>query len=129
MDNKQWFSEFDKHLMGDDTPSDYFDALIRDGRFPKTPPFDMLYVLKDVPQSPVHHPEGNVWNHTMQVVDIAAGMREETHDARVFMWAALLHDVGKAKTTRHRRGRITAYDHDKVGAPMATHVPRCMRVR
>ena len=119
MDNKQWFLEFDRHLMDDNTPSAYFDALMDSRVFPPRQPFDMLSVLKDVPQSPTHHPEGNVWNHTMQVVDIAAGMREESSDARVFMWAALLHDIGKAKTTRMRRGRYTAYDHDKVGAKMA----------
>lgn len=35
------------------------------------------------------------------------------------MWAALLHDIGKPDTTRTRRGRITAYDHDRVGAELA----------
>ena len=35
------------------------------------------------------------------------------------MWAALLHDIGKPDTTRVRRGKITSYDHDKVGAELA----------
>jgi putative nucleotidyltransferase with HDIG domain len=34
------------------------------------------------------------------------------------MWAALLHDIGKPATTKIRKGRITAYDHDKVGAEL-----------
>jgi hypothetical protein len=31
------------------------------------------------------------------------------------MWSALLHDIGKPDTTRIRKGKITSYDHDKVG--------------
>lgn len=32
----------------------------------------MLYNLKETEQSKVHHPEGNVWNHVLLVVDEAA---------------------------------------------------------
>ena len=35
------------------------------------------------------------------------------------MWAALLHDLGKASSTRMRKGRITSYDHDKLGEKLA----------
>ena len=35
------------------------------------------------------------------------------------MWALLLHDVGKKPTTKMRKGRLTSYDHDKVGEKMA----------
>ncbi len=31
------------------------------------------------------------------------------------MWAALLHDIGKAPTTKIRKSKITSYDHDKIG--------------
>ena len=34
------------------------------------------------------------------------------------MWGALLHDLGKAPTTKIRKGKITSYDHDKVGAEL-----------
>ena len=79
----------------------------------------VLRRLKDTPQSPVHHPEGNVWNHTMLVVDEAAKRRAESRCPAALMWAALLHDIGKPDTTRVRRGKITSYDHDKVGAELA----------
>lgn len=79
----------------------------------------MLSCLKDVKQSPQHHPEGNVWNHTLLVVDEAADRKSQAGDSRVFMWAALLHDIGKAVTTEIRKGKITAYDHDKRGAEMS----------
>ena len=35
------------------------------------------------------------------------------------MWAALLHDIGKPDTTRVRKGKITSYDHEKVGVELA----------
>lgn len=37
------------------------------------------------------------------------------------MWACLLHDIGKPATTKIRRGKITAYDHDKVGERLAVN--------
>jgi putative nucleotidyltransferase with HDIG domain len=81
-------------------------------------PFSLLQKLEQTPQSPVHHPEGNVWNHTLLVVDEAAKRRDASGDPRAFMWAALLHDIGKPSTTRLRKGRLTAYDHDRVGAAL-----------
>ncbi len=69
-------------------------------------------------QSPQHHPEGSVWNHTLLVVDEAAKIKEQSADPRTFMWAALLHDLGKPSTTMRRKSKITSYDHDKVGAQL-----------
>lgn len=119
MENDKWFITFDEHLMHDKIPSEYFNDLVKDRRFPKMYPFTLLTDLIDVPQSPVHHPEGNVWNHTMLVVDNAADEKRLSKNPRVLMWAALLHDLGKISTTKERKGRITAYDHDKVGEKVA----------
>lgn len=82
-------------------------------------PFTMLHRLKQTEQSPRHHPEGNVWSHTLLVVDEAAKVKGESKNSKAFMWAALLHDIGKAVTTKNRNGKITAYDHDKAGARLA----------
>ena len=117
--NTAVFHEFETHLLGDEKPSEYFDGLLSAGAFPAWPPFDMLSDLKGVEQSPQHHPEGDVWQHTMLVTDNAAQVKVKSKDPRALMWAALLHDVGKKPTTRIRKGRITAYDHDKVGREMA----------
>lgn len=59
----------------------------------------MLHRLKGTEQSLLHHPEGDVWNHTLLVVDEAANVKNKSTDAAVFMWAALLHDIGKPDTT------------------------------
>ncbi len=78
----------------------------------------MINRLKETEQSKVHHKEGNVFNHTMLVVDEAAKVKEKAKDKSAFMWAALLHDIGKPDTTRVRKGKITSYEHDKVGAKL-----------
>ena len=109
------FFEFEKHLMQDDKPSDYFNELIQKEAFPAKDPFTMLTDLIGLEQSPVHHPEGDVWNHTMFVVNNAAMTKRLSKSPRALMWAALLHDVGKKETTKLRKGRITAYDHDRAG--------------
>lgn len=115
LDIKQVFEEFNRHLMEDEKPSVYFNEMLRKGLFYKVPPFNMLGDQVNTPQALQHHPEGSVWNHTMLVVDRAAQHRKESRNPRVFMWAALLHDIGKPSTTKERKGKITSYDHDKVG--------------
>src|SRR5690606_12576786 len=57
--------------------------------------------------------------HTMLVIDYAAREKHKSKNEKAFMWAALLHDIGKPPTTRNRKGKITSYDHEKVGAAMA----------
>lgn len=119
MESKQeQFEALERHLMEDSRPSEYFKGLDEAGAL-REHPFSMLLHLKDAEQSPEHHPEGNVWNHTMLVIDEAAKAKEKSSNPRVFMWAALLHDLGKPGTTRVRKGRITSYDHDKLGAKLA----------
>lgn len=117
--NKEWFLEFDEHLTKDKKPSDYFQKLVDDNRFPMHHPFGWLMKLEHVEQNPKFHPEGSVWNHTMLVVDNAAKHKHRSRNARALMWAALLHDLGKIPATKVRKGRITAYDHDKMGRGMA----------
>ena len=112
------FKAVDQCLMEQERPSIPLDAHLKAGDF-QTHPFDMLQRLASTEQSPIHHPEGNVWNHTLLVVDQAASRKEESTDPCVFMWAALLHDIGKPTATKIRKGRLTAYDHDKIGASLA----------
>lgn len=112
------FEEFERHLMEDEKPSIYFEDVINKQSIFEEYPFTLLRSLVDTPQSPLHHPEGDVWKHTMLVVDNAAKVKELSENSRAFMWGALLHDLGKAPTTKIRKGKITSYDHDKVGAEL-----------
>ena len=109
------FIEFQEHLLNDVKPSEYFNDKLATGIFSKIYPFTLLGDLIKTEQEPTHHPEGNVWIHTLLVVDECARVRSKSEDPRVFMWAALLHDLGKAPTTAIRKGKVTSYDHDKVG--------------
>lgn len=115
---KNLYSDMEHHLLHDSRPSDYFNTIYNQPVFVQQP-FIMLHKLRQTMQSPQHHPEGNVWNHTMIVINEAAKIKKESKDPKVFMWAALLHDIGKPDTTKNRRGKITSYEHEAVGAEMA----------
>ncbi|MDR5587534.1 MULTISPECIES: HDIG domain-containing metalloprotein [Clostridium] len=118
MEEKKIFLEIENHLLNDEKPSLFLNEALHKGSFDKYP-LSMIKDLKEVPQNPKYHPEGNVFIHTMMVVDEGAKRREISNDNRIFMWALLLHDIGKKPTTKMRKGRLTSYDHDKVGAEMA----------
>lgn len=60
---------------------------------------DYLQVLTTTHQRLDYHPEGDVFKHTMLVVDIAALCRQKTDEPLWFMWACLLHDIGKPLVT------------------------------
>jgi len=118
MNKKELFFQIQEHLLLDQAPSVYLNLLSEKEIFQEEP-FLLIQRLREIPQSPKYHPEGNVWNHTMLVVDEAAKYREKSKNPAAFLWAALLHDIGKADTTKDRKGRITAYNHDSAGAKLA----------
>ena len=114
------FLEIDQHLLEDEKPSVYLQKQLDHGVL-DTPPYTILAAMAKTEQNPKYHPEGDVFTHTLLVVDEAAKHRGESSDPRAFMWAALLHDVGKPETTKWRKGKITAYNHDIAGAEKARH--------
>lgn len=114
MANTNLFYEIEKHLLEDEIPSKYLREVIKEGKMTESP-FNLISELAKAEQNPQYHPEGNALIHTLMVVDNAAKVREKSSDKRVFMWSAFLHDIGKGPTTRLKKGRWTAYDHDKVG--------------
>lgn len=114
VDKDSIFKEITTHLLTDEKPASYIEELSRQSLL-KEYPFSLLDKLKEAEQSPKYHPEGNAWNHTMLVLNEAAKVRDKSRNKGVFMWSALLHDIGKPSTTRNRKGKITSYDHDKAG--------------
>ncbi|EJO5347560.1 HD domain-containing protein [Clostridium botulinum] len=123
-DMEKIFEDIENHILKDEKPSDYINKLYTEGKLEEYP-FNMIAKLKEIDQSPKYHPEGSVWNHTMMVLDNGAKKREESEDKRVFMWACLLHDIGKGTTTRIRKGRITSYNHDKEGEKLSIKFLKC----
>jgi putative nucleotidyltransferase with HDIG domain len=108
------FEDITQHLLADEKPSLYIEELDKQSFF-REYPFIVLHQLKATEQSPKFHPEGSAWNHTMMVLDEAANVRTRSSNPKVLLWSALLHDIGKPSTTRNRKGKITSYDHDKIG--------------
>lgn len=78
-----------------------------------------LEILSSLPQDKDWHPEGDVWKHTLMVVDAMAGIirREKLGDesATRLMFAALCHDLGKATTTQKKDGTYISHGHEKAG--------------
>jgi len=67
----------------------------------------------------------DVFRHTMKVVDAAASDPAIQHKGDInLMWAALLHDIGKANTMRFDAGenRIVFFGHQIVSARMAAKI-------
>jgi tRNA nucleotidyltransferase (CCA-adding enzyme) len=79
-----------------------------------------LAILEKVPQEPAWHPEGDVFEHTMQAVDIAATNTGLDRTTKLkLMYGVLCHDLGKATTTRMIDGRLRSYEHEIKGVPLA----------
>ncbi len=81
--------------------------------------FPEIEALIGVPQNPRFHTEGDVWNHTMLVLDAAVKYREQAENPFGFMLSALTHDLGKITATEYETGKFHAYGHETIGLPMA----------
>jgi poly(A) polymerase len=77
--------------------------------------------MKGVEQPPTYHPEGDVWLHTLGLLE-----QLEVGCSPTLAWAALLHDVGKPATFR-RAERIRFDGHVEVGVAMGAEI--CRRFR
>lgn len=114
MENKILFKELNNILLNSNKPSIELGKMIKEGKFNYTPLSD-IKKLSSIEQNTKYHPEGHVLNHVFLVVDEASKIKEKSKNKQVFMWAALLHDIGKLTTTRVRKGKITSYNHDIEG--------------
>jgi putative nucleotidyltransferase with HDIG domain len=78
--------------------------------------------MKGVEQPPQFHPEGDVWIHTLMLLEqLPAGC------PMTLAWGALLHDVGKPPTFRVAPDRIRFDGHVEVGVAMGGEI--CRRFR
>jgi tRNA nucleotidyltransferase (CCA-adding enzyme) len=78
-----------------------------------------LNSLIGVKQPENYHPEGDVWNHTLQVVDagcqIAQREKMDPDKKLTFMLACLCHDMGKPSTSKFENGKWTSWGHEEAG--------------
>jgi tRNA nucleotidyltransferase (CCA-adding enzyme) len=83
--------------------------------------FPELKALDGCPQEPEWHPEGDVWVHTLQVVDQARGRIDDLPRPQqlTMMLGAVCHDLGKPATTKFSDGRIRSLDHEEQGVAPA----------
>ncbi len=78
--------------------------------------------LKDTPQDPVYHAEGDVWIHTRMVLEELTDMPEwralsEPWKSITFA-GCLMHDIAKPRFTKTEDGRITSRGHSGGGERM-----------
>ena len=81
--------------------------------------------MKGVEQPPQFHPEGDVWIHTLLMIEKLPANSQPT-----LAWGVLLHDVGKPPTFKPPSGpgdRIRFDEHAEVGTRMAEEI--CRRLR
>ena len=73
--------------------------------------------MHGVEQPPQYHPEGDVWIHTMLLLE-----KLPPKCSRTLAWGVLLHDVGKPSTFRVGPDRIRFDGHVEVGVRMAEEI-------
>ncbi len=84
-----------------------------------------LYDTIGILQNPAWHPEGDVFEHTKQVLDCAARVEYTNTQEKLFiMWAGLCHDLGKSKATKLVDGVWRSFGHAQVGVKLAQNLLR-----
>ena len=97
-----------------------FELLDATGLLPEVLP--EISAMKGVAQPPQYHPEGDVWTHTLMLLE-----NLPQPCSRTLAWGALLHDVGKPPTFHVAPDRIRFNRHVEVGVKMAEEI--CRRLR
>jgi tRNA nucleotidyltransferase (CCA-adding enzyme) len=93
--------------------------------------FPELQALAGCAQEPEWHPEGDVWVHTLQVVDEARTRIDDLPRPQqiAVMLGAVCHDLGKPATTAFIEGRIRSMDHEDQGVAPALALLDRLNVR
>jgi poly(A) polymerase len=82
--------------------------------------------LRGVEQPPQYHPEGDVWEHTLRMLDLLPSWKGQENDDRL-AWAVLMHDVGKALTRSENETGIHFYGHVREGEKIAEKLMRRLK--
>jgi tRNA nucleotidyltransferase (CCA-adding enzyme) len=109
------WGEIEKLLLQARRPSIGFalalDLGIVDALLPELKP------LVGCEQEPDWHPEGDVWTHTLMVIDRARELNGDLDRPQriTVMLGAVCHDLGKPATTALIDGRIRSLEHEEAG--------------
>jgi len=106
-------SELKKALLKAKKPSIFFEYLREMNQLDYW--FKEIKDLIGVKQNPKYHAEGDVWNHTMMVLNEGAKKRNKTKEPYMFMLSCLVHDLGKIVSTKIIDGSIKSYGHELEG--------------
>lgn len=111
------FIEWKKLLLQSQKPSIGLEAAKKLGILETLNP--EFTALEKTEQSTEWHAEGNVWIHTLMVVDQAAKIvkRENLSEnqSMIILMACLCHDLGKPIVTKRINGKITSRGHEEAG--------------
>lgn len=110
------YEELKKALLKSSKPSIFFESLRQMNQLDYW--FLEIKQLIDIEQPVIYHQEGDVWNHTMMVLDQAVIYRDKVSNPLAFMLTCLVHDLGKIVTTKCEDGKITSYGHAEAGEPL-----------
>ena len=119
------WGEIEKLLLRAERPSIGFALALELGVIDQL--FPELKALVGCEQEPEWHPEGDVWVHTLQVIDQARQRISDLDraDQLSVMLGAVAHDFGKPATTAVLDGRIRSMNHEEEGvAPASAFLDR-----
>jgi tRNA nucleotidyltransferase (CCA-adding enzyme) len=114
------WGEIEKLLLRARRPSIGFALALELGVIERL--FPELDALVGCPQEPEWHPEGDVWVHTLLVIDQARTRIDDLPYPQqvAVMLGAVCHDLGKPPTTAFLDGRIRSLNHEEEGVAPAT---------
>lgn len=124
--SEELFYELEHHLLFDEKPSIFLaETFLNSNNDTCYDLIQAIYNLKGIKQNPKFHPEGDALTHTLYVIDEAAKYKDLANNKKAFMFAALLHDIGKSKTTIiNSDNDIIDTHHNLVGGEMARRILR-----
>ena len=109
------WGEIEKLLLKAERPSLGFALALDLGVIDRVLP--EMRPLVGCEQEPEWHPEGDVWTHTLMVIDEARKTNGDLPRPQLItvMLGAVCHDLGKPATTAFVDGRIRSLDHEQAG--------------
>jgi tRNA nucleotidyltransferase (CCA-adding enzyme) len=115
-----------KNLFIEENPSLLLKTLKLDGDLTFIPE---LNALSSTPQDPLFHPEGDVFTHTLMVLDKAVELSKDLSeiDRKSLLLSAIFHDIAKPVTTIYYNGRIRSPKHDSLGEKITERILRKLK--